>query len=106
MSGRKPSEPARSEAQPSEVEKAGPLAGVRILAIEQMQAMPFASQLLANLGAEVVHVGGNPIKLSGSPDPPAARWPRLGEHTDEILARDLGLDAAARDGLRAAGVIS
>lgn len=35
---------------------AKPLAGVRILAIEQMQAMPFATQLLAHLGAEVVKV--------------------------------------------------
>jgi len=33
-----------------------PLAGIRILALEQMQAMPFATQLLANLGAEVVKV--------------------------------------------------
>ena len=34
----------------------GPLAGVRILAVEQMQALPFATQLLARLGAEVVKV--------------------------------------------------
>ncbi|MEW6267894.1 MAG: CoA transferase [Thermodesulfobacteriota bacterium] len=34
----------------------GPLAGVRILAIEQMQALPFATQLLARMGAEVVKV--------------------------------------------------
>ncbi len=33
-----------------------PLEGVRILAIEQMQAMPFGTQLLARLGAEVVKV--------------------------------------------------
>lgn len=33
-----------------------PLVGVRILAIEQMQALPFATQLLARLGAEVVKV--------------------------------------------------
>ncbi len=31
-----------------------PLAGVRILAIEQMQAVPYATQLMAHLGAEVV----------------------------------------------------
>ena len=31
-----------------------PLANVRILAIEQMQAMPYATQLLAHLGADVV----------------------------------------------------
>ncbi|MCH2173962.1 CoA transferase [Myxococcota bacterium] len=33
-----------------------PLEGLRILAIEQMQAMPFATQLLAHLGADVVKV--------------------------------------------------
>jgi crotonobetainyl-CoA:carnitine CoA-transferase CaiB-like acyl-CoA transferase len=33
-----------------------PLAGVRVLAIEQMQAVPFATQLMAHLGAEVVKV--------------------------------------------------
>jgi len=90
-----------------------PLAGVRILAVEQLQAMPFATQLLAHLGAEVVkvehpvqlHVAGNPIKLSGSPEPAAQRWPRLGEHTDEILASDLALGAADRAALREAGVI-
>jgi formyl-CoA transferase len=35
---------------------ARPLTGVRILAVEQMQALPFATQLLAHLGAEVVKV--------------------------------------------------
>ena len=33
-----------------------PLANVRILAIEQMQAIPYATQLLAHLGADVVKV--------------------------------------------------
>ena len=33
-----------------------PLTGVRILAIEQMQALPYATQLLTHLGAEVVKV--------------------------------------------------
>ena len=33
-----------------------PLAGLRILAVEQMQALPFATQLLGRLGAEVVKV--------------------------------------------------
>ena len=33
-----------------------PLEGIRILAIEQMQAMPFATQLLAHLGADVVKI--------------------------------------------------
>ncbi|MAV21167.1 MAG: CoA transferase [Acidimicrobiaceae bacterium] len=33
-----------------------PLNGVRVLAVEQMQSLPFATQLLARLGAEVVKV--------------------------------------------------
>jgi crotonobetainyl-CoA:carnitine CoA-transferase CaiB-like acyl-CoA transferase len=33
-----------------------PLDGVRILALEQMQALPFATQLLARMGADVVKV--------------------------------------------------
>src|SRR3954469_5674122 len=33
-----------------------PLQGVRVLAIEQMQALPFATQLLGRLGADVVKV--------------------------------------------------
>lgn len=35
---------------------AGPLEGVRVLALEQMQALPYGTQLLARLGAEVVKV--------------------------------------------------
>ena len=33
-----------------------PLDGVKVLAVEQMQSLPFATQLLARLGAEVVKV--------------------------------------------------
>jgi formyl-CoA transferase len=33
-----------------------PLGGVRVLAVEQMQALPYATQLLAHLGADVVKV--------------------------------------------------
>jgi crotonobetainyl-CoA:carnitine CoA-transferase CaiB-like acyl-CoA transferase len=55
------SEPTDSDrsAAPGEAQHgraAGPLVGVRILAVEQMQALPFATQLLARMGAEVVKV--------------------------------------------------
>jgi crotonobetainyl-CoA:carnitine CoA-transferase CaiB-like acyl-CoA transferase len=41
---------------PSATRFGRPLDGVRILALEQMQALPFATQLLARLGADVVKV--------------------------------------------------
>ena len=42
-----------------------PLDGVKILAAEQMQALPFATQLLARLGAEVVQIAP-PIKAESA----------------------------------------
>ena len=43
-------------ANASAAEFGKPLDGVRVLALEQMQALPFGTQLLARLGAEVVKV--------------------------------------------------
>jgi crotonobetainyl-CoA:carnitine CoA-transferase CaiB-like acyl-CoA transferase len=48
---------------------------------------------------------GSPIKLSATPATPARPANRLGEHTDEVLRRFAGYDAARLDVLRAAGAI-
>ncbi len=45
-----------NEVRHAERGAARPLDGVRVLAVEQMQALPFATQLLAHLGADVVKV--------------------------------------------------
>jgi len=42
--------------EPDKVSSISPLQGVRILAVEQMQSLPFATQMLARLGAEVVKI--------------------------------------------------
>jgi crotonobetainyl-CoA:carnitine CoA-transferase CaiB-like acyl-CoA transferase len=48
-----------------------PLDGVRVLAIEQMQALPWATQLLARLGADVVKVENPQGGESGRASEPA-----------------------------------
>jgi formyl-CoA transferase len=49
---------------------------------------------------------GNPVKLSKMAEGPESRVPFLGEHTDEVLAADLGLSDAELEQLRADGVIA
>ncbi|MFA7438712.1 CaiB/BaiF CoA transferase family protein, partial [Castellaniella sp.] len=47
----------------------------------------------------------NPMRLSATPIHYGASAPLLGEHTDAVLASELGLDAQACAALRAAGAI-
>ncbi|MFN8018767.1 MAG: CaiB/BaiF CoA-transferase family protein [Acidimicrobiales bacterium] len=54
---------------------------------------------------EPVLVPGNPIKMSKVAEGPETRVPWLGEHTDEVLAAELGLSPERLAELRAAGVI-
>ncbi len=54
---------------------------------------------------EPLHVVGNPVKLSRSAPRPVERWPTLGQHTDAVLERELGLTAPEREALREKGVI-
>ena len=53
-----------------------------------------------------VLVPGNPVRLSRVAVGPERRVPWLGEHTDEVLAGELGLTADERTALRADGVIA
>ena len=52
-----------------------------------------------------VLIPGNPVKMSDVAEGPETRVPWLGEHTDEVLTSELGLDADALADLRAAGAI-
>ena len=56
--------------------------------------------------ADPVLIPGNPIKIEGLAEGPERRVPWLGEHTDEVLAEDLGLDVDALASLRANGIIA
>lgn len=52
-----------------------------------------------------VLVPGNPIKMSLLAEGPETRVPWLGEHTDDVLAEELALDAERLADLRGRGVI-
>jgi len=80
-----------------------PLDGVRILAVEQMQAMPYATQLMAHLGADVVKVEHPTRGESGR----AAKPAMVDEDGREVGAtflrnnlgkRSIGLDLKAPEG--------
>lgn len=52
-----------------------------------------------------IPVIANPIRFDGEDPGDMQAGPRLGEHTDEVLRRVLGMDAGAREHLRADGVL-
>lgn len=53
-----------------------------------------------------VLVPGNPIKMSNVAEGPETRVPWLGEHTDDVLRTELGLDDETLAALRSDGVIA
>ncbi|MEL7210196.1 MAG: CaiB/BaiF CoA-transferase family protein, partial [Actinomycetota bacterium] len=53
-----------------------------------------------------VLIPGNPVKLSEVAEGPEERVPWVGEHTDAVLAAELGLDDDRLRALRRAGVIT
>ena len=80
-----------------------PLEGIRILAAEQMQALPYATQLLARLGAEVVKVEHPTDGESGRGALPAMQDPegRLVGATflrNNLNKRSVGIDLKTEQG--------
>ncbi len=67
-----------------------PLDGVRVLALEQMQALPFATQLLARLGADVVKVEPAGTGDSGRGSLPAMTDPHGHRVGATFLRNNLG----------------
>jgi crotonobetainyl-CoA:carnitine CoA-transferase CaiB-like acyl-CoA transferase len=80
-----------------------PLDGVRILAIEQMQALPFATQLLARLGADVVKVE-HPVEGESGRGALPAMVDRAGRRAGATFVRNnlgkrsIGIDLKAAEG--------
>lgn len=80
-----------------------PLDGIRILAAEQMQALPYATQLLARLGAEVVKVEHPVHGESGRGSTPAMTDPEgraVGATylRNNLGKRSLGIDLKSAEG--------
>ncbi len=80
-----------------------PLDGIRILAAEQMQALPYATQMLARLGAEVVKVEHPVHGESGRASTPAMLDPegrKVGATylRNNLNKRSLGIDLKSPEG--------
>jgi formyl-CoA transferase len=59
-----------------------------------------------DVNSDPVLIPGNPVKMSNVTDGPDVAPPCVGEHTDEVLRADLGLDDRDLEKLRDAGVIA
>lgn len=86
---------------------AGPVfSAPQVLADPHLAQRNMLVELVRPDGGDPVVVPGNPVKMTANPDRPQTPPPMLGQHTDEVLGAELGLDADTLAGLRADGVIS
>lgn len=69
-----------------------------------LQARRYWAHIAAPEG-DIVEFDGVPFRMSESPGTVRSAGPLLGEHTDAVLQRVLGMDAAAIADLRAANII-
>ncbi len=88
---------------PDAMQYGKPLDGIRVLAAEQMQALPYATQMLARLGAEVVKVEHPVHGESGRASTPAMVDPE-GRNVgatylrNNLNKRSLGIDLKSPEG--------
>lgn len=81
------------------------LTPAQVVADEHLAVRNMLVETLPGDAEAPVLVPGNPVKLSEVPEGDEPPVPWLGEHTDEVLAAELGLDDAELAGLHDRGVI-
>jgi formyl-CoA transferase len=77
----------------------------QVVADQHLAVRNMLIETLPGASGEPVLVPGNPVKLSEVAEVPDVRVPWLGEHTDEVLAAELGLTDGLLADLRSRGVI-
>jgi crotonobetainyl-CoA:carnitine CoA-transferase CaiB-like acyl-CoA transferase len=77
----------------------------QVVADQHLAVLNMLIETLPGASGEPVLVPGNPVKLSEVDEVPDVRVPWLGEHTDEVLAAELGLTDGLLADLRSRGVI-
>src|SRR5580692_10301292 len=99
--------PGPSQPSPQPSPQKGPLAGLRVLELARILAGPWAGQLLADLGADVIKVeregAGDDTRAWGPPFVPAADGGNLGAayfHSANRGKRSIELDFASAKGQR------
>jgi crotonobetainyl-CoA:carnitine CoA-transferase CaiB-like acyl-CoA transferase len=65
------------------------LDGVKVVEVAGWTFVPAGGGVLADWGADVIKI--DPVQFDETP-PELTRAPDAGEHTDEILEKELGLD--------------
>lgn len=82
------------------------LTAAEVIADEHVATRHMLVEMEPPSGGEPVLIPGNPVKLSNVAEGPETRIPWVGEHTDSVLADELGLTSGDLDQLRRAGVVS
>ncbi len=85
-------DPTSIAGEPSATVVAGPLTGLRVIELGHLIAAPFATRVLADLGAEVIKVespGGDPVRGWGTVSAKGSAWWSVHGRNKKLVTLDL-----------------